>query len=254
MLDLKITTILVESDRKSLNDSISTLKKFNELSIIGKATTGEQGLALCRTFLPQIVFVNIQLADMSGFDFTQILRNRNLESEIVFLATNTQYAFESLNFKPIDYFVVPLDNELITKMISSFKQEQKKKELNRKMDLFTQQQQVSIKRVFYLKKGIIVLQLSEIIYCKAELTKTILKLKSGENILVKTSKNATLEIINDRNFISSSRSYYINKNYLRKIDKKNLKCILYHNGQTWEVPVSKTAIGILEKLNTQAIF
>lgn len=254
MLDLKITTVIVESDRKSLNDSVSTLKKFNELSIVGKATTGEQGLALCRTFLPQLVVINIHLSDMSGFDFAQTLRNRNLESEIAFLAPNTKHAYESLNFKPLDYFVVPLEKELISEMISRFKQKMQKNELTRKMDLFAQQQQVSTKRVFYQNKGIIVLQLSEIIYCKAELTKTILKLRSGEDILVKTSKNATLEVINDRNFINASRSYCINKNYLRKIDKKNSKCILYHKGQSWEVPVSKTAIGILEKLNTQAIF
>src|SRR5210317_1514116 len=150
MLDLKITTILVESDRKSLKDSVSMLKKFNELSIVGKTISGEQGLALCRTFLPQIVFVNIQLPDMSGFDFAQTLRNRNLETEIIFLSTNTQHAYESLKFEPIDYFVVPLENELILKMMSRFKQKLKKNELNRKMDLFAQLQQVSTKRVFHL--------------------------------------------------------------------------------------------------------
>jgi two-component system LytT family response regulator len=172
----------------------------------------------------------------------------------VFIATNTNSAYESLIFKPFDYFVTPLEPKLISEMIKRFKQKLKKNELNRKMDLFAQHQQVAVKRVFNQKKGIIVVHLNEIIYCKADLTRAVLKLKSGEDILVKTSINATLEVINNRNFVSTSRSYFINKNYLRKIDRKNFKCILYYNGQTWEVPVSKTAIGILEKLNTQAIF
>ena len=125
MLDLKITTILIEPDKQSLKDTTLVLKKFNELSIVGKALTGEQGLALCQTFLPQLIFINIALPDISGFEVAQILRNRNLKSEIIFLAKNNQYAYESLIFEPIDYFALPLDAELVSELISRFNQKLK---------------------------------------------------------------------------------------------------------------------------------
>jgi len=77
MLNLKITTLIVEKDQQSLNKTASVLKPFDELSIIGKTISGKQGFSLGNTFSPQLVFSNIDLSDMSGFDFARILRNRN---------------------------------------------------------------------------------------------------------------------------------------------------------------------------------
>lgn len=254
MLDLKITTLIIEKDQKALNQTVSVLKKFDELLIVGKTISGKQGFALGNTFIPQLVFINIDLPDMCGLDFVQTLRNRNLYPEIIFITATEKYAYESLILEPFDYFVLPLKLELITNMIARFKAKLKKEELFRKMDIYSQTNQVAAKRVFYQKKGIIILPLNEIVFSKAKRSKSNIKLRNGDDVKLATSLNETLEVINNSHFVRIGRSYCINKNYLRKIDKRNLKCILYHNGQTWEVPVSRNTIGVLEKLNVHPIY
>jgi two-component system LytT family response regulator len=104
--------------------------------------------------------------------------------------------------------------------------------------------------MFNEKKGIIILELEEIVFIKASLTSSVLTLTSGEEIVVKTSFNQTLETINNTDFVRVNRSFCININYLRKIDKRNLKCIMNYNEKIWEVPASKNTITHLEKLNT----
>jgi DNA-binding LytR/AlgR family response regulator len=124
----------------------------------------------------------------------------------------------------------------------------------RKMDAYAKMQAVDTKRVFPQKKGIIVLALDEILYCKADLIHTKIVLCSGEEVIVKMKIGETFETINHKDFIRTGRSNIINRSYLRKIDKKHHKCLLYYNAQTWEVPVSKNTMGILEKLNVQPIY
>ncbi len=254
MLELKITTLIIEKDQQSLNETVAVLKGFNELSIVGKAITGKNGFRIGNNLAPYLVFINTDLPDISGLDFIRSLRKRDINPEVVFISNDARHAFEALPLKPFDYFVRPLDPALISRMITRLKFKYKKAELMRKMDEYTKMQTVNTKRVFHQKKGIIVLRLEEIVFCKAELSSTVLKLRTGESVIVKTKIGETIEIINHKEFIRTGRSYYINREYLRKIDKKNLKCMLYYEGQTWDIPVSKNTVGLLEKLNVYPIY
>lgn len=253
MLNLKIITLIIEKDKQSLVETFAVLKKFNELSIVAKTTSGKRGLTLVNKFVPQLIFINTELADINGLEFVSRLRNSGVYFYVVFLAKNEKHALKSLPLEPFDYFVKPLKPSLVLKMIKRLKLALKKDELNRRMDEFIKKQEVATKRIFHQKNGIIVLKLEEIVFCKAQRASTTLKMSTGENVFIKTKIGETLEVINSKSFIRTGRSYYINCEYLRKIDKKSLKCVLYHEGQTWEIPVSKNTIRVLEKLNVQPI-
>lgn len=254
MLDLKITSLIIEKDKEELNRTLSVLNEFNELLIVAKTVSGKQGLVLGNNYLPQLTFINVDLDDINGLELLHSIRSRNLGGNIVLLANDTSSAFDSLLLEPFDFLVKPLEPALIKQLIVRLKQKLKKAELLRKMDIYTKMQTVDTKRIFHQKKGVIILRLAEIVYCKAELTSTRFKLKSGENLIVKSKISDTIEIINHKDFIRTGRSYYVNREYLRKIDKKNFKCVLNCEGQTWEVPVSKNTIGTLEKLNVESIY
>ena len=254
MLELKITTLVIEKDRQSLQETLNVLSKFEELLIVAKATSAEQGMALGINYIPQLTFVNIDLSDTSGLDLLREIRSKTTGGNIVLMHNDARHAFEALPLKPFDYLIKPLDPVLIKRLILRLKQKFKKKELIRKMDKYANMQSLEDKRIFKQKKGIVIVRIEEIIFCKAELTRSSLKLRTGETIVVKTNISETMEIINHAEFVRTGRSYFINRQYLRKIDKKNLKCELYYQGQTWYVPVSKSTIGILEKLNVHLIY
>lgn len=254
MLELKISTIIIEKDLEALNKTYAVLKDYSEFSIVAKAASAKQGLSLSTSVVPQLVFVNVNLADTNGLELIRTLYTRNIHPYVVFIDENSSYAFDSLELEPFDFFVLPLEPKLISEMIIRLKQKLKKDELMRKMDIFTKMQTVAPKRIFHQKKGIIILQLKEIVFCKSERTSTHIKLRSGENIILKTNITETFEIINDTDFIRTGRSFFINRTYLRKIDKKSLKCILYYHGKIWEVPISRNTMGIMEKLNVKPIY
>lgn len=253
MLNIKINTVVIGKDQSEVDELLSILKNFEELSIVGSATTGNQGISIVTNFAPELVFVNVNLQDVNGLEFVRVLQSRNIYPEFVFIALDSQFAYESLVLNPLDYLIKPICNELIQKLLTRLKLNLKKKELIRKMNIFANSQSVLAKRVFNQKGGIIVLTLEEIVFCKAEGVATILMLKSDEVVLLKSGISETLETINSEDFIRIGRSYFINRNFLRKIDKRSNKCQLYFEGKAWEVPASKNTISQLDKLNVYPV-
>ncbi len=254
MPNFKITTVVVAKNLVELEKLVSKLKPFEELSIVGTATTGNQGMSLITNFVPELVFVNVDLQDVNGLEFVRILQSRNIFPKIIFIAGDSQLAYESMTLRPFDFFVDPIGQDLIRQMLARLKMMLKKKELIRKMDIFANSYSVAAKRIFKQKGRVVVVLLEEIVYCKAELTTVTLMLKCGEELHLTTGISETLETINCEDFIRIGRSYFINRNFLRKIDRRNLKCQLYFEGTIWEVSISKNTISQLEKLNVYPIY
>lgn len=248
MFDSKITTLIIEKNEDELSDLVRQIKSYSEFSIVGTATSGNKGISLIHDYAPQLIFVNTELQDIDGLEFVKVLHNRNILAEIVFVSESEERAFEALPLEPLDFLIKPIPDKIIRNMIERLLAKLRKKELMRKMDIFARETKVAEKRIFKQQKGIIVIQLDEIVFCKAELTTTKLYLRNGEIVSVKSGISQTLEILNNDDFIRINRSNVINRNFLRKIDKRNLKCLMYYEGESWKVSASKNTIGHLEKL------
>lgn len=254
MLNEKISVLIIDKDKTSVSAIADVLAKFSELDVVGKATSAKQGMNLGNQLVPQLLVINVDLPDTNGLKFVKELQNKGINVEVVFVSENERMAYSAMELEPLDYMILPFEKETVEKMILRFKYKMKRNELYRKMNEFIRSQESSESRVFFQKKGIIVLHPEEIIFGKAQLTSSLLKLVHGEDVLLKTKFGDTLEILNSPEILRIGRSYFINRNYLWKIDKKKLRCIMYYEGKTWEVPASKAAISSLEKLNAQPIY
>ena len=211
-------------------------------------------MSLIYNFVPDLIITEMDLPDTSGFELSRILHNKQFNPRVIFLAENRDAAFESLSLQPFDFWIKPADNTQIDKMLGRYKIRAKKEMLTRKMEHYSQNLNIHTKRIFHHKNGIIVLYLDEIVICKANLTKSDLILTCDDKVQVVTTISETIEIINDSNFLKVSRSYWINRKYLHRIDKRRLKCVLIYEGKTREVPVSRNSLNMLERLLTYQVY
>lgn len=250
MLEQKIPVLITESPEYECKELKRLLSRMPEFLVIGSVRTAKQAIHTIHNYNPHLVFVQEKLHDVSGIDFVKMLYRKHMFPMVVFVGSDYSSAYETLDLAPIDYLKFPVNTDSLREMLERLKFKMKKDELKRKMDVYTQSQEIDTKRVFLQKKGIVVLTLKEIVFCKAELTRTIMVLTDGEQVYLKTTLNETVETINSHSFYRISRSYCINRNYLRKIDKKNAKCIMQHQNISWEIPASRTVINRLESLYT----
>ena len=250
MLNTKVTAIILENSKTEAQKLTAILRNFPEIMVLGEAYSGEKGLSLIANHQPRLIFINLELSDMSGFELANLLNDKDFRPSIIFLAYDGALAFDALAYKPFDFFVKPVQKEPVEDMLQRLKLNAKKDILNKKMEKFANGANNEAKRVFNFKKGIVVLHLDEIVFCRADRTKSILVLNTGEELALSTGITETIEIISDDRFLKCSRSYWINRNYLRKIDKRRHKCIIYNNGSSWEIPVSRTSEKMLESMLT----
>lgn len=254
MLDKKISVIVIHRSEKELKNFISIISKFSEFTILAETISGNEGVELIFNFLPQMVFIHLQPQELTGFEIVETIQNKYFFPEICFMADDDSEAFESMDHRPLDFLVEPIQKNEIQNMLFRLKLSLRKKELIKKMEFFAHENAVVEKKVLQRKGGILLVNPNEVIYCKAEQTNTALLLQSGESPMVKTGLTETIEILNNPDLMKVSRSYYINKRHLRKVERKRGKCSLFYNGKTWEVPASRIAIDQLENWNTSEIY
>lgn len=254
MLEHKITTLLIGRSEDELRIISARLENLHELTVVGRAVNEDDAFALINTYVPQLIFIDTELKESCGLEFVERLHQKNIYPDLVFFAPDEDLAYDTLKMQPLDYLVKPIQEGEIYQMIDRLKLKLKREELLRKMDIYARSQDVSVKRVFPQKKGIVVLYLNEIVFCKANRAKTILTLINNEKIHLKINMAETMEVINNQMFFKISRSFCINRNYLRKIDKKYSKCLLHYEGLSWEIPASRNIIKHLESLYTKPVY
>ena len=115
-----ISAIIIEDDEFSAEQLKDLLaKNHNTIQVLQVCSTGEQAKNALLTLSPDIVFLDIELPDMSGFELLKALPNINFE--VIFTTAFDQYAINAIRFSALDYLLKPIDEEELSIAISKFK-------------------------------------------------------------------------------------------------------------------------------------
>ena len=179
----------------------------------------------------KVYMLDIETPTRSGIDVARDIRNKDLDSPIIFLT-----AHEELGS------IILKDELMFLSFINKFDDFEKRLPLalNKSLKVLKRKQtiKVSDKNVLYT------IDLDDILYITKDSfeRKTIIKTDYGE---IKVSKTLA-EIINmlDNRFIQTHRSCYINNERKRKVDLKN-KIITFDNGETIDLISDKYKKGVI---------
>lgn len=82
-----------------------------EIELIGEATNGMEGIAEIKKHQPDIVFLDIEMPRMDGFDMLRKIEDKHFH--IIFTTAYDQYAIKAIKYAAFDYLLKPIDiNEL----------------------------------------------------------------------------------------------------------------------------------------------
>lgn len=254
MVTEKIPVLVIENSEADRKILIKCLRQRIELNLLKVAKSGIEGIQLTETLAPKLIFLKIELSDINGLEVADTLHKKNLFPEIVFLAYSDRYVYDSMKFKPLDYIIKPVTDSVLEKIIFRWERSIKTEDFERKLEKFLEPRHSGTKRKFRTNAGMVILDVSRIVYCKAAGNFTELHLETGASEKIFSTLNQTIEIINSKNFHRTGRSYCINLNFLRKIDKRTRKCFLSVNQNQIMIPVSKNLVKYLESLITYQVF
>ncbi len=113
-MDTKIKAIIIEDEELSRKLIISYLEDFNEIEIIRECANGFEGIKTINELNPHLVFLDIQMPKLNGFEMLELLDNI---PEIIFITAHNEFAIKAFEFNAVDYLLKPYSKERLIEAV-----------------------------------------------------------------------------------------------------------------------------------------
>ncbi|WP_289031808.1 LytTR family DNA-binding domain-containing protein [uncultured Paraglaciecola sp.] len=117
----KLKTLIVDDEPLALKLLQAKISKIPDIEIVGQCSNGREAIAAIMDLAPDLVFLDIQMPGLNGFDVVKNLQS-DVSPLIVFTTAYEQYALDAFDVHAVDYILKPIDDERITRAIERAKQ------------------------------------------------------------------------------------------------------------------------------------
>jgi two-component system LytT family response regulator len=215
----RIRALLVDDEEPARELLRALLAKWPEVEIVGEADDGAVALDLIRKHAPDVVFLDVQMPRMTGFDVVAALAEEDLPL-IVFATAYDQYALRAFEVSACDYLLKPFDAErLTTTMRRVFAQrEAADRGLSAALrSLLAHLREPAIERIVVKSDGRhLFLNADEIEWIEA-LGKDIRIHLTGSALVIRESRNSIERRLNGARFLRVHRSALVNRAQVREM-------------------------------------
>jgi two-component system LytT family response regulator len=135
----KIKVIIVDDERSSREELKRALKIYEDFVLIGEAENADDAKDLIETEMPDLIFLDIQMPEKSGFDLLESLDNA---PAVLFTTAYNEYAVQAFEVNALDYLLKPIREERFAKAIEKIRNTIKQKDLS---NTVTSDQKIFIK-------------------------------------------------------------------------------------------------------------
>ena len=217
-----INAVIIDDEADGRDALRITLEKFfPDINIVAVCDTPEAGLETLTRTNPDLVFLDIQMPRMSGFDLLRQLSP--FAFEVIFVTAHDQYAIKAIRFSALDYLLKPIDVDDLRPAIERAGERLRGKNASHQYLSVLQNAQHKAGKIERLAvhtlNGIDFFNTSDIIYCKAEGSYTILCLKGKQTQVVSRNLKEFEDLLADSDFCRVHHSYLINLHHVQKYIK-----------------------------------
>lgn len=243
-----ISAIIIDDDPEAIHLLEMFLRQFPNITIVGKSTNAKTGLSIIKKLIPDLVFLDIDMPDMTGIEVAESVKAKNYHSKIVFTTAYQDYAYKALSFEPLDFLTKPFSPEALSCVIKKYITKSEKIKYEQKLDKFIQSQTNSPKIKLPTFHSFIIIDINDIAYIKSNTNGTLVYLHDGTIETVTRNLSSLILMLNSSLMFQINRSTYVNLNYLIRIDKKKEICIIRFKDSLCEEFITKSNMDNFEKL------
>lgn len=215
-------TIVIDDERLALDRLTHLLSQHQtDIEVIGRATNGQEGLTLIREHRPDVIFLDIEMPLLTGFE---LLARLDSVPMVVFTTAYDHYAIRAFEQNSVDYLMKPIEAERLALTVQRLRrQQQVKTPMLSADDLSRLLQQVKPAPTVHsisVKSGerILLVPLTDISYFEAQERYVFLSTLDGGQYITNYTVSALEEKLPDH-FVRISRSYIVNTTHIKEIHK-----------------------------------
>jgi two-component system LytT family response regulator len=241
--------VIIIDDEQLARDLVKTyINDYPFIEIIAECSDGFQGLKAIQDLNPDLVFLDVQMPKLTGFEMLELLENPPI---IIFTTAYSEFALKAFEKNAVDYLLKPFSKERFQKAIEKAQEKTDTKENDpaKLKELFSTIATSEKTERIVVKTGtkIQVIPLSELLYLEAQDDYVMLYTSEGKFLKQQTMKHYE-STLDPTVFIRVHRSYIVNIKEVIKIEpyEKDSHQIILKN--SLKIPVSRSGYSLLKKI------
>ena len=243
-----IKTIIVDDEPYCCESLATLLERFcPEVKVTDICYNGVSALKAIREDIPQLVFLDIEMPKMNGFELLEKIGTINFQ--LIFTTSYDQYAIKAIRHSALDYLLKPVDRDELQVAVQRV--------INRMRNPLPEQMEILLQKLHSGSpvtkiaiptiEGLHMIQVESVISCSADSNYTILNLKNKQKIIASRTLKEIEEMLEDFSFARIHHSFLINLNEVEKYIRGEGGYVLMSDGSNVDVSRSRKEY-LLKKL------
>jgi two-component system LytT family response regulator len=242
----KIRTALIDDNPHAiqiLRDDLARM--FPEVEIVGEADGVVQGAKLLRNSQPDLLLLDIQMGDGTGFDLLEIVPD--LKFQLIFTTAHDEHAIRAFRFAAVDYLLKPIDPEELRRAVERAKKllpvapatQAQVPVLREHFQKESPTQGASKTIALHTAEKIHIARLSDILRMEADGNYTEVHFTNGQKLLLTKTLKEFSTILEETGFLRAHQSHLVNFEHIREFIKTDGGYIVMADGAKVPVAVRK---------------
>lgn len=227
-------TVIIDDESSARNALKNLLSKHcTNIEVLAEADCVKKGLEAIRQYNPEVVFLDVQMPDGTGFDLLEQLGKVNFK--VIFASAYDTFAMQAFRFSALDYLQKPLESEKLIEACAKLDSTDRFEELNKKLEVLISNKSSFEKIALPTLDGIIFLKIQEIVRCESDNNYTNIYSIDGSKIIVSKTLKEYDEMLSPFRFFRIHKSHLINLAYLSRYKKGEGGQVTMEDGAELEV-------------------
>jgi len=207
-----------------------------QIEVVAEADNGPEGIFLIEHHHPRVVFLDIEMPRMNGFDMLNEIKDKSFH--IIFTTAYDQYAIKAIRFAAFDYLLKPIDIEELKTAVSKI-QDVKDTQVKKQVELLRQnmqQQPMSFQKLAIpALEGLFFYDINEVVHLEANSNYTTIYFSGKTKMVASKTLKEFEELLPEEFFFRTHHSHIINLHYIKRYIKGDGGQIEMQNGNYVDV-------------------
>jgi len=220
---VKIKAVIVDDDDYAIRSLESSLANVEDIHLLASFTDPRASISFIKEQKPDLLFLDIRMPEMSGFDLMDEIYDD--VSEVIFVTGYNEYAITALRYSALDYLLKPVRVEDIESALKRYYQRSER--------ILTQSKILNLKQNLNVEKNDFELVLltksdgekrfraGDIIRCEADSNYTQIFLTKGRKFTASKTLSDLENMLDENDFIRIHKSHVVNKNHIQNIGRES---------------------------------
>ena len=218
-----ITCVIIDDDPFITDLLMDKLTQyFPEITVIAVANNGQEGIDKLLNLKPKLVFLDVEMYDMTGFEM--LLQLPKINFKTIFITSYNHYAIKAIRFNALDYLLKPIDLEELKNAIARYRNQSKKTQIkdpiHQASENFSTEDPKDHMLILNLQEGQLKLYTKEIQRIQGDRNYSQIYLANNQKKVVTKTLSDLIKFLDAHDFFRCHKSHIVNRMYIKSIPNR----------------------------------